>query len=365
MKKKFKIIFTFILIYIFIQPLFAKNSQSKGYIPKGISYEVATGVVFPLGYIGQYLYPGPDISLGVTFPFWEKTNNLQFKIELDYKHWPLQKNISSLLFFSSLRVGLEYKFFVHRFFQPFVSILAEKEFIFVMAKNIDEYSFTAKTGAVLQAGFLSYLNKGFYMKFYLENSFTSLSKDYFNPLSLKVGAVFNYDFYKKSPILSSKENFQTNNFNFSNNLLAELSIAELNLKKGNLNKAEKIVSKILKDDKGNIDALNLIKKITHVKNIYKQANQLYAKKEYLNSLKLYNKISFFYPAQKKISLAKEKLFHYIKLWERQGKSFYQQKQYTKCMIFMQNILLVDKNNSTAKIYLPRAEKRKKALEKLR
>jgi hypothetical protein len=51
--------------------------------------------------------------------------------------------------------------------------------------------------------------------------------------------------------------------------------------------------------------------------------------------------------------------------ERNGIAAYDAKDYSLCITIMRRIMLIDPNNKTAKVYLPRAEKRDEALRKLR
>ncbi|MGL4369649.1 MAG: hypothetical protein ACRCUT_08255, partial [Spirochaetota bacterium] len=64
--------------------------------------------------------------------------------------------------------------------------------------------------------------------------------------------------------------------------------------------------------------------------------------------------------QVRISLAGE-----VASLEKEGIAAYERKDYKNCIVIMKKVSVIDPENRTAKIYLPRARKRAEALEKLK
>lgn len=123
------------------------------------------------------------------------------------------------------------------------------------------------------------------------------------------------------------------------------------------------VLKIRPKHEGSVRYLALIRETVET---YGKALSLVDEKRYYDAIPLLQKAAAYLPeASDKLKEIRQLLSGEIRKLAREGVALYEKKEYARCIAVMQRLLLIDPENRTAKIYLPRAKKRHEALKKLR
>jgi hypothetical protein len=346
-----------IIIYtIAILISFSTRAISSQFYWQDGHLDLAAGYTMPIGDWANELKPGFGIGLGYSFPTGFLNNQVFVIQELSYSRWAFASNNNStanIYSYSLLpAIYFPYSFTTGKIVAPFFAVggqfsdlnLIEKE----LSKNDHYY------GIFLKAR-------------------TGIFLDITSNLRLKLHAEIS-----SYPYISHKLNYTSISLGIGYRFTAPAEIENVNAKKIKILhkdaeiarnakdwiKLQELVTKILALDPRDDQALQYQLEIQD-EGIYQTALQTMNTKGELQAIPLLEKIAPRYqPAQQQLISIRNKLKDKIPGWRKAGIQAYENLNYQLCIQLMKQILLVDPEDNTAKIYLPRAEKRLQALEKL-
>jgi len=177
----------------------------------------------------------------------------------------------------------------------------------------------------------------------------------FSTIDITFGLTYNYNSYINEIEQSSKAERKLTMFN--------LGMAEF--KKKNFNEARTILLKLYSIDKNYSGLDYYIKKIEEIEQNQRTADALIEQQNYLRAIPYLEGCStYLKECELKLLAQRKNLKPDVPAWEADGIKLYDEKNYKGCIELMERILLVDPENQSANIYLPRAIKRQKAIESL-
>ncbi len=329
------------------------NSPYLGSVIFGIS----GGAVFELAEFSDELNIGYSILFSTYWPLPPLSENFLILFDIGWDNYSLVHSGNSQFFSLYAETGAAWRFPLHVFFQPYGGILFQGAWLHVNTDRMDKTDDLFRPGIVLEAGFFSEIYRGVGLRVALRHKFLPLSKKLYSPLSIEAGVTCRYTSFNTEDINREKKSFT----------VAEMLMkAENELNAGRLKESEKILHGILEKSPYHSDASVLAKKISDIKRDYASGERFYKNRRYLESIPYLNRTAFYFPASaEKITRIRKIYANRIPVWERRGMRAYEQQDYDTCIRLMRQIILIDPGNSTAGIYLPRALKRKKALQRLR
>ncbi len=338
------------------ESLLAKKSRSIPYI-QNVIWGISGGSLMELGSFKDEINPGFNLVFNSYWPITFLDENLFFVFNSGWDNYTLSNSKNSYLMSVYIEGGMAYRLFINKYFQPFAGLLIHGAYMYVDAEHIEEKGDTYKPGVGIEAGIFSEIFYGFGIKLSVKQKFLPLSDKLYSPFSIEAGATFRYAGFSEALSERGKSR-KTSLEEMAYNAAAELD-------EGNLQKAEKIVARILKKKPEHPAAGSLNRKIESIKLNFEEGKKLYGRKKYLDSLPYLDQTALYYKESAKIvTEIRNRFNNKIPAWERNGVRAYEKQEYDTCITIMRRILLIQPGNSIAKIYLPRAIKRKKALENL-
>lgn len=350
-----KIIFT--VFFILCLSFFSSDRLSARDYYKGFSFGVGGGYEIPFGSFSGQIKNGAgaaffvDYGLGAFFP------GLLGEFEFQYTGWELKNSSESRFRNYGLKLGAVYYYNLNRFFQPYGGLYFKESILNLDAKRLEKKETTFKSGSSIKAGFMSHLDYGLGLRAGMEYSGMSLSNRFFHSMNFNLAITFNYNYLgiPEGQTAAVKVLDNSDDYYFK---------GERAFEKGNIALAIEMHEKALDIDKKHLLASRALKKIEELCSLNKKAEKYYDEERYFEALFVFDEISQEFPEAKKKSLEIRNILKVkIPFWVQEGINAYEKKNYSKCIILMKRILLVDPTNAVARIYLPRAKKRKQALEK--
>lgn len=318
--------------------------------------ELSPGYTMPIGDWANELKPGFGFSLGYSFPT-SFLNNQVFVIqELSYSRWAFASNDNStanIYSYSLLpAIHFPYSFTTGKIVAPFFAVGGQFSDLNLIEEKVsknDHYFgifLKARTGIFLD------LTSNLRIKLQAEISSYPYISHKLNYTSISLGLGYRF---------TAPAEIQNPNAKKIITLHNDAAIAE---KTKDWIKLHELVTEILALDPRDNQALYYQLEIQD-EGIYQTALQTMQTKGELQAIPLLEKIAQRYqPAQQQLIYIRNKLKDKIPEWRKAGVQAYENLNYQLCIQLMKQILLVDPEEKTAKIYLPRAEKRLQALEKL-
>lgn len=278
----------------------------------------------------------------------------------------MKESDSSRLRGYSLQAGVLGFYPFHKRFYPFAGIMVQESYLKFWASRIDETESAFKPGAGLRAGFFSPITRSFGLRAVFDYRATPLSKDTLKYYTLGIAAVARLPFGDIAgarpqgffPAYDAKKSKER----------AELFVSSglYELEKGNPESAEVSFKKALDIDPENQKAAAMLGEIDAARASHALARSLVKNKRYYDAIPLLERSpSWCVDAAKELSEIRAMLAAEIPALERIGIAAYETHNYDECIAIMKRIRLIDPDNNTARLYLPRAEGRKRAIERLR
>ncbi len=191
-----------------------------------------------------------------------------------------------------------------------------------------------------------------------EYNFLPLSGKLFQTGNLSLGVTLNWNGFS-----SEKQGYAVN-LNQDIDLESMYARGQAKMDAGNLEEAERIFKQMLQKNPDYDPAIVAIAQITTIRSCHEQTRSLISRGQNLEAIQGLEDCSRYYSEDRAdLERIRMQYSREIPVWEKTGVEAYDKMNYTGCITVMQKILLVDPNNKTAKIYLPRAQQRQKALER--
>jgi len=318
--------------------------------------ELSSGYTMPIGDWANELKPGFGIGLGYSFPTGFLNNQVFVIQELSYSRWAFASNDNStanIYSYSLLpAIYFPYSFTTGKIVAPFFAVGGQFSDLNLIEEKLSK-------------------NDHYYGIFLKAR--TGIFFDITANLRIKLQAEIS-----SYPYISHKLNYTSIGLGIGYRLTAPAEIQNANARKiitlhkdaaiarntDDWIKLEEVVTEILALDPRDDQALHYQLEIQD-EGIYQTALQTIHTKGELQAIPLLDKIAQRYqPAQQQLISIRNKLKDKIPEWRKAGVQAYENQNYQLCIQLMKQILLVDREEETAKIYLPRAEMRLQALEKL-
>ena len=318
--------------------------------------ELSPNYTMPIGDWANEFKPGFGISLGYSFPT-SFLNNQVFVIqELSYSRWEFASNNNStanIYSYSLLpAIYFPYSFTTGKIVAPFFAVGGQFSDLYLIEKEISKndhyfgFFLKARTGIFLD------LTSNLRIKLQAEISSYPYISNELNYTSFSLGIGYRF---------TAPAEIQNANAEKIITLHNDAAIAE---KTKDWIKLQELVTEILALDPRDDQARHYQLEIQD-EGIYQTALQTINTKGELQAIPLLEKIAQRYqPAQQQLISIRNKLKNKIPEWRKSGVQAYEKRNYQLCIQLMKQILLVDPEEKTAKIYLQRAVKRLQALEKL-
>ncbi len=335
---------------------FSTHASSSSLFWQDGHLDLSPGYIMPIGDWAEEFKPGFGISLGYSFPTSFLNNQIFVIQELSYSQWAFASNNNSkanIYSYSLLpAIYFPYSFTTGKIVAPFFAVGGQFSDLNLIEEKIsknDQYFgvfLKARTGIFLD------LTSNLRIKLQADISSYPYISHELNYLSFSLGVGYRLTAPAEIENANAKKVIALHN---------DAAIAE---KTKDWIKLQELVTEILALDPRDDQARNYQIEIKD-ESIYQTALQTIQTKGELQAIPLLEKIAQRYePAQQQLISIRNKLKNKIPEWRESGVKAYENLNYQLCIQLMKQILLVDPEEKTAKIYLPRAEKRLQALEKL-
>ncbi len=325
---------------------------------EGWMFEASFGYGPVFGYYDAYLSPGMSAGIGALRPVTLFGVPLIMEGEFLFSRYPMRESSASTLDVYSLRGGLLYLRYLYRFFNPYAGVLYQESLVHFSADRTGGSDTALKPGAVIKAGFISCFSYGFGSRIGVEYGIMPISDRAFSALSFTAAATFNYAAFAGGSAGGPHTVY--------GNIGKLMQQARVDLRERNAAAAKDSLRKVLSLDSGHVEAKEGLKRIEDAEKYYERALGLAAKNQHYDAIMLFEQSSpVIIESERELARIRGLLARELPSLERSGVALYEKNEYRQCIAVMRKILLVDPENRTAKIYLPRAERRLQAIERLK
>ena len=319
----------------------------------------AMGIVSPvLGDFASHLGTGGGVDLGFYYHLPWLNRNLLAGGDLVYQHWGLSHSKKSSMLYAGFGGFLEYMYPVHRYFNPFAGASVRGVFLSLDTDNLGKKENTFKPGGGIRCGMQSDIWAGFGLRVMYEYNMLPLSGRLFQTASVSMGVTFNLQGWKSRGHAGDQPDMPVD-------VNALYSQGQSHMEAGSLDRAEELFRKVLEQEPSHAPAARSLEQVSSVRSLHEQTRSLVSQGRNLEAIPNMEQCARYYPEDRSdLERIRSQYTREIPAWEQTAISAYDRKDYNTCIMVMQKILLVEPDNQTVKIYLPRAQKRQKALERL-
>jgi tetratricopeptide (TPR) repeat protein len=350
---KFRIQYIFILV-ILINILSYKISYSENNY-SGFTYTISVGPSYIDGFYDDYINHGISARFNTYYNSPLFSGNTYFKGALSYSDYGLKSNSDSDLKQADIIGGAGLFFTLFPYFDLLAGVDLHGIYSNLNTANTERNEKTFKPGISFNTGAMTYLGRGLGLSILADYRRTYLSQERLSTLTLTAGLTYNYNAYINEQEQSSRAEKKLTMFNQG---LADF-------KKKNFNDAKSLLHGLYKMDKNYPGLDYYMKRIEEIEYSQTSADALIEQQNYLKAIPhLEGCSAYIKDCELKLLSQRKNLKVNIPSWESEGVKFYDSKNYKGCIELMERILLVDPENQSANIYLPRAIKRQKAIESL-
>ncbi len=314
------------------------------------------GPVF--GYYDAYLSPGMSAGFGALRPVTLFGVPLVAEGEFLFSRYPMRESSASSLDVYSLRGGLLYLRYLYRFFNPYAGVLYQESLVHFSADRTGGNDTALKPGAVIKAGFFSCFSYGFGSRIGVEYGIMPISDRAFGALTFTAAVTFNYAAFAGGSAGGLHAVYA--------NVERLMQQARTDLREKNAAAAKDSLRRVLALDGAHAEAQEGLKRIEDAEKYHERALSLSAKNQHYDAIVLFEQSSpVIIESERELARLRGLLAYEVPALEKSGVALYEKNEYGRCIAVMRKILLVDPENRTAKIYLPRAERRLQAIERLK
>lgn len=316
-----------------------------------------------LGDFEDFLQHGGYGTLGVSFsmaPFMPLLNQQRFElfvdVDIQYNHNVMPPNDASFLSTTSLSGGPLFVFHVHPLFQPYMAVLGHFSVVYWNLDTLQMDDTLFRGGIAARVGVMMSFTDMVGLDVSARYMMFPLSETLYHTMGVSLGVTvtFGKRFFK-APGKTTAQTTLLENYTQGVDLFNQ----------GKLESARDKFIIVKEEQPGFRNTDQYLARIEYYRNMFERAQLAYRAGEYLKALSLYRKLTDYYPeSSKRIIQIKGILSQRIGNWESQAIRLYNQKNYRQAIVILKNIEVVEPGNRTVKLYLPRAEKRLEAINKL-
>lgn len=327
----------------------------------GIS--LSAGKTYTSGYYSDYFQDSWSFALGTIFEMPRIYDYLFAEANIIFDQRSMKESPDSYLRIYAIETGAGLFLPLWRYLVAYSSIGIQESYFLFHADFLDKDKLFFKPGAVFKAGFFIPLFQNISLRAGITHAVTEISEKRFYSTSFAISSIFRYPAniwsidrtQERDPAFVLKENPDEL---FKN--------AMANIVDGDIEKAELLFKRVLEISPFHNESKEMLKKIQLSKESYQIASELIKENRYFDAIvHLEKSIPYVKRANAELNLARAKLLGEIPTLERRGIEEYEKKEYDRCIAIMNRIKTIDPNNATAAMYLPRAVRRKEAIERLK
>lgn len=309
-----------------------------------------TGYAHVAGYYSSTLKAAPVFGLRV-IPF--EWTHFFADGAFSYSSFQLSKSPGSYMSAAGGDIGINY-YYRYRRISPFAGLSAGARYLYFSGEKTDETLHTFKPSIGTRIGIFIEISSRFYAAARTDYSLNTLSGKRFSELTHTAGIM--YRFGSSDSPQHIPDTVKINNY--------VEGIIFLN--EGSLASAREQFALVEKNDPAYNDSRKLIDEIDNSTAAFDEGKRLIAENKKIEAIPRLESASLrISEASKLIESLRSELIRDVPVLEKNGIAAYDLKDYPLCISIMRHLLIIDPNNKTAKVYLPRAEKRNEALRKLR
>lgn len=296
---------------------------------------------------GYFMYGNSDI-----------VKYLRGELDVSYARYPMKQSRSSFLESVSISAGPVAYYPAAPWLQPYIGAYARGSYLHLYTDKTDRNVKSLKPGFMAKAGFFFPVGRGFRLRLGLDYTLEFLSGKALHGLNIGGGLAYNFNPLEKTGGLLP--------VGPEGSIDWYLSRADRALAAGNVEEAKDYYAKVIALDRANAIALEKTAAIIKAESDYARAVKLAGEKRYFEALPLLDDAkAYLVKARAEEEKIRKLLAGEIAPLEKQGIELYESGDYRGCIAVMKRLLLIDPKNRTGLIYLPRAQNRQEALEKLR
>ncbi|TFH43212.1 MAG: tetratricopeptide repeat protein [Chrysiogenales bacterium] len=280
------------------------------------------------------------------------------EIDFSYARHPMRESKRSYLQSFSASIGPVFHYPVARFFQPYAGISARGSYIHLHAENTRKNVKSFKPGLLARAGFYIPIARGFRLRAGADYSLEYLSGKPLHGLQFIGGVAYNFN-----ADLSREGGTVEDSGLRADRFAAKGAKA---LAEGRVEVAKEYYRRALELDPKHSKAGDGLRAIVKAEADFARAMKLSEGKRYYEALAILEGTEGIIPQSvTELKRIRGFLAGEIPVLERKGIDLYETGDYRGCIATMRRLLVLDPDNKTGSIYLPRAQKRQEALERLR
>ena len=326
---------------------------------QGLTISAGAGYGTVAGYYGPYFSHGYSVSLGCYYPAVFIHDYVLGEGELRGSRFFFDAGGGSHLEAISMRVGAVVYYPVHRLLYPYGGVMAQESMLRFNAERLGESDHSFKPGAVIKAGFFSWITRHAGTRIGVEYEAMPLSRKVFSAVTVSVSAL-----YRVNGVSGAQQGRDVRTLYREVNALYLNGVRAMNAREHL--KAKQSFEELLRMDGDHDLARKNLQKIYQSEKFFDEAGSLERDRHYYDAIKKYSAASeYIGGADERLGALRSMLIGNVPGMERKGIRAYEKKKYGECISLMKKILLIDPGNSTAVLYLPRAERRKQAIERLK
>jgi len=273
---------------------------------------------------------------------------------------------SSSLQVYSLRLGATAAWPLYRHFLPYAGLFVQESRVSLEASKIGETETAWKPGLGLRAGVFVPVHSIFGLRAGVEYSAMDLSGERLEELSFTMAGMIHVPLSSMgSPDRGGDQGRAgqaSDDDRADGHFRRGLEMAD----RGDIAGAEEAFRETLSLKGSHAGASRMLGEISAARRSYVEAKSLLAEKKYFEAIPRLEKSSLYIRAAgADLAGTRSLLAGEIPGLERRGIRAYEARDYDQCIAIMKKVQALDPENGTAKLYLPRAQSRKQAIDRLK
>ena len=327
--------------------------------PEGVTVGGTAGYTRISGYYTSYFDNGMSLGLTVSYPLTFIGRYVLADGEFSGEKWAMKQNSDYTLTAYTFRGGPLFYYPFLPYIYPFLGFYFQESSVYLRLGSDGKREQSYKPGYAVKSGLVLATGRGIGIRLGVEYSSFRISGRDFNQTAFTGGIIYNYlGFVKGRRGSGAEDEGPARKVELlildGKKLFAENSILE----------AKRDFLMVLKLQPGNREAESYLARIAAMEQRLRAAENLIAVKRYYEAIPILVEIRpYLKKAGEDLVRVRGLLSPEIAEMEKVGVNAYEKKDYDLCIFHMERLLLIDPNNGAANIYLPRAKKRKEALEK--
>lgn len=318
---------------------------------------LGTGYSISAGALSNHVTSGYNLSLGGLYPLKGYASGFFYDARFSYSIMNVSLSEDSFFEIYSLGGGASYRYPLSADLQLQSTMMLQGAAVSYIADKSDSTSSFLRPAAFVSAGILFDAYAGFSIKPAVSYKALPLAGSVFHEVQFSVSAVFNEPEYRAHMTEERRDTWQQ-----VRHIIAE---AEDSYTKGDFKQAGELFKDVLSLQPENDIALFYISQIEKKESQYRQALESLEKGRSFEALQHLEAALPMKEAEEELEQQRRLMQRMIPEMRERGRKAYEAREYEECISIMRRILLIDPDDSTAKLYLPRAERRKRAMEELR